>query len=186
MPAARRSITPFGVVASANITPDVETGIGAWSDDDFVSALQKGRGKDGIRLYPAMPYPYFAKMSRDDILAIRAYLDTLEPVHQAIKTDQLPFRFKLRIGMLFWNALFFDGTPFSQWPENQTNGIAALTSSRGRVTAAPAIRPRIFSAATRPVTRCTARPCKAGLRPIWQATSVADWAIGRAMISSLI
>jgi mono/diheme cytochrome c family protein len=104
--------TPFGVVASANITPDVETGIGAWSDDDFVSALQKGRGKDGIRLYPAMPYPYFAKMSRDDILAIRAYLDTLEPVHQAIKTDQLPFPFKLRIGMLFWNALFFDGTPF--------------------------------------------------------------------------
>ena len=104
--------TPFGVVASANITPDVETGIGSWSDDDFVSALQTGRGKDGVRLYPAMPYPYYAKMSRNDILAIRAYLDTLEPVHQQVKTDQLPFPFKLRFGMFFWNALFFDGTPF--------------------------------------------------------------------------
>jgi mono/diheme cytochrome c family protein len=104
--------TPFGIVASANITPDVGTGIGAWSDDDFVSALQKGRGKDGVRLYPAMPYPYFAKMSRDDILAIRAYLDTLEPVHQTVQTDQLPFPFKIRFGMLFWNALFFDGKPF--------------------------------------------------------------------------
>jgi len=104
--------TPFGVVASANITPDVATGIGSWSDDDFVSALQKGRGKDGVRLYPAMPYPYYARMSRDDILALRAYLETLEPVHRAIKTDQLPFPFKLHITMLFWNALFFDGTPF--------------------------------------------------------------------------
>jgi mono/diheme cytochrome c family protein len=104
--------TPFGVVASANITADVETGIGSWSDNDFVSALQRGKGKDGVRLYPAMPYPYFAKMSRDDILAIRAYLATLEPVHHAVKTDQLPFPFKLRFGMLFWNALFFDGTPF--------------------------------------------------------------------------
>jgi mono/diheme cytochrome c family protein len=104
--------TPFGIVDSANITPDVETGIGSWSDDDFVSALQKGKGKDGVRLYPAMPYPYFAKMSRDDILAIRAYLDTLEPVHQRVRTNQLPFPFKLRIGMAFWNAMFFDGTPF--------------------------------------------------------------------------
>jgi mono/diheme cytochrome c family protein len=104
--------TPFGIVASANISPDVETGIGAWSDVDFVGALQQGKGKNGIRLYPAMPYPYFAKMSRDDILAIRAYLGTLEPVHGAVKTDQLPFPFKFRFGLVFWNALFFDGTPF--------------------------------------------------------------------------
>lgn len=104
--------TPFGVVASANITPDLETGIGGWSDDDFVSALQQGRGKDGIRLYPAMPYPYFAKMSRDQILAIRAYLNTLEPVHLKVRTDELPFPFKYRFGMLFWNALFFSGKPF--------------------------------------------------------------------------
>lgn len=104
--------TPFGIVAAANITPDLETGIGGWSDDDFVSALQQGKGKDGIRLYPAMPYPYFAKMSRDQLLAIRAYLNTLEPVHHKVRTDDLPFPYKFRIGMLFWNALFFDGKPF--------------------------------------------------------------------------
>jgi mono/diheme cytochrome c family protein len=104
--------TPFGIVASANITPDLETGIGGWSDDDFVTALQQGKGKGDVHLYPAMPYPYFAKMSRDQILAIRASLDTLEPVHQEVRTDDLPFPFKYRVGMVFWNALFFDRTPF--------------------------------------------------------------------------
>lgn len=104
--------TPFGIVLAANITPDPDTGIGSWTDDDFVTALQQGKGKDGVHLYPAMPYPYFAKMSRDQILAIRAYLDTLEPVHNAVETDQLPFPFKFRLGMVFWNALFFRGAAF--------------------------------------------------------------------------
>lgn len=104
--------TPFGIVLAANITSDPDTGIGSWTDDDFVTALQQGKGKDGVHLYPAMPYPYFAKMSRDQILAIRAYLDTLEPVHNQVETDQLPFPFKFRIGMVFWNALFFRGAAF--------------------------------------------------------------------------
>lgn len=104
--------TPFGIVASANITPDLETGIGGWSDDDFVAALQQGKGKGGVHLYPAMPYPYFAKMRRDQILAIRAYLDTLAPVHQRVRTNRLPFPYRFRVGMVFWNALFFDGKRF--------------------------------------------------------------------------
>src|SRR5690348_13261550 len=57
--------TPFGSVTASNITPDKETGIGAWSDGDFVRALTKGVTRDGTHLYPAMPYPYYTKVSHD-------------------------------------------------------------------------------------------------------------------------
>ena len=65
--------TPFGVVVGANITPDRETGIGAWSDELFVSALREGKGHGGSLLYPAMPYPYYTKVTERDALAIRAF-----------------------------------------------------------------------------------------------------------------
>ncbi|MBV9018138.1 MAG: cytochrome c [Alphaproteobacteria bacterium] len=99
--------TPFGKIVSPNITPDRETGIGAWSDDDFVNALLDGRGDHGKRLYPAMPYPYYTRMSRKEALAIRAYLNTLEPVHHEVVSNQLPFPFNIRTGLLAWDWLFF-------------------------------------------------------------------------------
>jgi hypothetical protein len=66
--------TPFGTLLGANLTPDRETGIGAWTDNEFVDALQKGVGRGGRHLYPAMPYNYYTKITREDALAIRAYL----------------------------------------------------------------------------------------------------------------
>ena len=99
--------TPFGVVVSSNITPDRETGIGAWTDDDFADALQKGFGRDGHMLYPAMPYVYYNKMTRRDVDAIRAYIATLKPVHQRIDSDTLPFPLDIRLGMRAWNLLYF-------------------------------------------------------------------------------
>jgi mono/diheme cytochrome c family protein len=99
--------TPFGVIVSANITPDQETGIGAWTDDQFDAAMRKGIRPDGKRLYPAMPYTYYTRMSRNDVDAIRAYLQTLEPVHQAVKSDTLPFPLSIRGGMRAWDKLYF-------------------------------------------------------------------------------
>jgi mono/diheme cytochrome c family protein len=99
--------TPFGKILAPNITPDRETGIGAWSDDDFVNALLNGRGDHGKRLYPAMPYPYYTKMSREDALTIRAYLATIEPVQHDVVSNQLPFPFSIRTGLIAWNWLFF-------------------------------------------------------------------------------
>lgn len=111
--AGGRSIeTPFGTIITPNLTSDRETGIGAWSDDDFVNAIQQGRGHGGIRLYPAMPYTYFTKVSRTDLLAIRAFLDTLPPVGNKVVTNQLPFPFNIRASMAVWNKLFFDAGPF--------------------------------------------------------------------------
>jgi mono/diheme cytochrome c family protein/uncharacterized membrane protein YphA (DoxX/SURF4 family) len=99
--------TPFGTLVGPNITPDPDAGIGAWTDDEFVAALQEGRGRDGIRLYPAMPYPAYTKMTRDDALAVRAYLRTIEPASDKIEANQLPFPFNIRSDMAVWNALNF-------------------------------------------------------------------------------
>jgi mono/diheme cytochrome c family protein/uncharacterized membrane protein YphA (DoxX/SURF4 family) len=99
--------TPFGTLVGPNITPDPNAGIGAWSDDEFVAALQEGRGRHGIRLYPAMPYPAYTKMTREDALAIRAYLRTIEPAPDKINANQLPFPFNIRSDMAVWNALNF-------------------------------------------------------------------------------
>ena len=99
--------TPFGIITSSNITPDAETGIGAWSDEQFDNAVRKGVRPDGSRLYPAMPFPAYTKMTRDDVLAIRAYLATVEPVHQPVEADTLPFPFNIREAMRAWDALYF-------------------------------------------------------------------------------
>jgi mono/diheme cytochrome c family protein len=114
--------TPFGAVVGANITPDLETGIGAWSDELFVRALREGKGHDGQLLYPAMPYPYYTKLTESDALAIRAYLNTVKPVRNAVVSNKLPFPFDVREGMAAWNALYFtngefkpDATKSAEW-----------------------------------------------------------------------
>ena len=108
--------TPFGVVVGANITPDPETGIGAWSDELFVRALREGKGHDGELLYPAMPYPYYTKLTESDALAIRAYLNTVKPVRNAVVSNKLPFPFDVREGMAAWNALYFTSGEFKPDP----------------------------------------------------------------------
>src|SRR6476659_9651130 len=81
----KRIDTPFGGIFAPNLTPDRETGIRSWSDEDFLRAMRQGVGPDGTRYYPAFPYPYFTRLIRDDILAIRAYLGTFEPVRNKVK-----------------------------------------------------------------------------------------------------
>jgi mono/diheme cytochrome c family protein len=109
--------TPFGNIVAPNITPDLETGIGSWSDDAFDAAVRKGMRRNGSRLYPAMPYTAYTKMSRDDVLAIRAYLNTVTPVRNAAVANTLPFPFNIRASMLVWNALYFNQGDYK--PDNQ-------------------------------------------------------------------
>jgi mono/diheme cytochrome c family protein len=109
--------TPFGDIISANITPDRETGIGNWSDDDFDKAVRKGIRSDGSRLYPAMPYTAYTKMSRDDVMAIRAYLNTVAPVHTETPPNLLPFPLNIRAGMWVWNLLYFTEGEFKSDPQ---------------------------------------------------------------------
>jgi mono/diheme cytochrome c family protein len=103
----KRIDTPFGAIYSPNLTPDRETGLGGWSDADFSRALRNGVARDGSRYYPAFPYPHLTKMTRDDLLAIRAYLATLAPFRNAAPPPQLRWPLNYRVVMRAWNALFF-------------------------------------------------------------------------------
>jgi mono/diheme cytochrome c family protein len=100
--------TPFGTFFSPNITPDPETGIGSWTDEDFVRALHEGVSPDGSRYFPVFPYPSYTKMTEEDALAIRAYLFSLEPVKQANREHDVFFPFSWRFLQRGWRMINFD------------------------------------------------------------------------------
>jgi mono/diheme cytochrome c family protein len=104
--------TPFGTIYSPNITPDRETGIGAWTNDDFYRAMHLGIGRNGERLFPAFPYPYFTKLARDDVLAIRAFLSTLDPVKNSRTPNDFIWPLNYRVFMRGWNWMFFEPGTF--------------------------------------------------------------------------
>ena len=99
--------TPFGTIVTPNITPDPDTGIGQWSDADFLRAMHEGIGKSGERLYPAFPYAEYTRVTEQDVLAIRAYLNTLTPIHYTPPANSLKFPFNQRWLMTFWNMFNF-------------------------------------------------------------------------------
>ncbi len=104
---------PFGTLYSTNITADKETGIGNYSDQDFLNAVQRGKRRDGAMLYPAMPYTSYTYMSDEDLLAVKAYLFSLPPVRAAVAENTLSFPFNQRWAMLFWSAVFNPDTRFT-------------------------------------------------------------------------
>jgi len=107
--AGGRSIpTPFGMIEAPNITPDVGTGIGGWSEEDFYNALHFGKRPDGSPLYPAFPYPYYTKLTREDVRAIYAYLQTIPPVKNEAHQNRLMWPLNYRFFMHGWDWVFFD------------------------------------------------------------------------------
>ncbi len=125
--------TPFGTIYTTNITPDRETGIGAWSLPAFVRAMREGVSRDGHRLYPAFPYPSFTLMSDDDLLALYAYLMALPPVRAQAPTTQLAFPYGARSLMGLWNALYVAPGPYVADPARsaQWNRGAYLVEGAG-------------------------------------------------------
>ena len=125
--------TGFGLVYTPNITPDKATGIGGWSDDDFWRAMHEGRDDEGRHLYPAFPYPWFTKVSRADVRAIKAYLDSLAPVHQPNRPPQLDWWVSWRALMGPWNVLNFDAGEYRADPTKsaQWNRGAYLVQGLG-------------------------------------------------------
>jgi nicotinate dehydrogenase subunit B len=105
--------TPFGIIYSTNITPDPETGIGAWSYPAFERAMREGIHRDGKHLYPAFPYNHFAKTTDADLQALYAYLMAQPAVKSASPETKLAFPFNLRPLMAGWNALFHSGATFA-------------------------------------------------------------------------
>jgi mono/diheme cytochrome c family protein len=108
--------TPFGVIYASNITPDRATGIGGWTSDQFYRAMHDGKGAQGEDLYPAFPYPWFRRVSREDIDAIFAYLMTLPAVSYTPPKNDLSFPLNFRSFVGAWNMLFLDSHDFQPDP----------------------------------------------------------------------
>jgi mono/diheme cytochrome c family protein len=113
--------TPFGQVLAANITPDRDTGIGAWSGAEFDAAVRGGKMPSGKRLYPAMPFPYYARMSQEDVRDLRAYLNTLPAVRNEVHSNHLPFPFNIRAAMRVWDALYFKPGEYRADPQKSAS-----------------------------------------------------------------
>lgn len=103
----RSVVTPFGNIASPNLTPDPDTGIGQWRFEDFWRALHGGVGIGGKQLYPAFPYTSYTKVAPDDALAIFAYLHSLPAVHQTSMRPDLRFPYSVRNLLVGWRTLYF-------------------------------------------------------------------------------
>ncbi len=108
--------TPFGTFYSSNITPDPEAGIGGWTTGEFVRAMREGLSPEGQHYYPAFPYPSYAKMTEQDLVDLKAYLDTVEPIGVAVRPHDVGFPFNIRQSLAGWKLLFFDGGEFEPDP----------------------------------------------------------------------
>ena len=98
---------PMGIIYSSNITADPTTGIGGWTDDEFVRAVREGVRNDGQHLYPAFPYTSYTRLARSDVLAIKAYLMSLPAIKQGNRANVLGFPFNQRWAMGFWKCRVF-------------------------------------------------------------------------------
>ncbi|WP_370449415.1 c-type cytochrome [Legionella sp. km772] len=114
--------TPFGTFYSPNITPDKETGIGKWTEQDFIRALKEGRDPQGRNYFPVFPYIYFSKISDDDARALYAYFMSIPAIHQENTPLGFPFGVPgARLSLWGWNMLFFfpDNSPI-EYRNDQT------------------------------------------------------------------
>lgn len=108
--------TPFGTVHSTNITPDRDTGIGAWSPDAFTRAMREGVSRDGHLLYPAFPYNHYVRMTQADVDDLYAYFMTRPPIHAPARDNDMTFPFGFRPLVGFWNMLYLDDAPWRPDP----------------------------------------------------------------------
>ena len=114
--------TPIGMIYSTNITPDLETGIGRYNMDDFVKVMREGVAKDGHRLYPAMPYTSYARLSQEDLSALYAYfMQGVEPVRNPNRPTQLSWPLGMRSLMAVWNALYLKKGEYAVDPDKSAS-----------------------------------------------------------------
>ena len=109
--------TPFGVFYSTNITPDVETGIGGWSEADFFRAMRLGEAPDGSHFYPVFPYAAFTRMSDADLRDLQAYLFSLPAVEKPNRPHEVSPPISWRWSAAIWNALFLEVGAYQPDPE---------------------------------------------------------------------
>ena len=154
----RALTTPFGTFYTPNITPDPQTGIGRWTDAQFLRALREGVRPDGANYFPVFPYTSFTAITDSDALAMKAYLFSLPAVHQQNRPHDVPFPFSWRFLQAGWKLLFFTAGPFLPAPDHS----AAYNRGAYLVTAlahcGECHTPRNFLGATRSGWRLAGTP----------------------------
>ena len=108
--------TPYGTFHVPNITPDPRTGIGRWSESDFLRAMTEGTAPDGSPYYPSFPYTSYTRMHRQDLIDLKAYLDMVRPARNAVRPHDLRFPYNIRPALRVWKWLFFRPGPFHADP----------------------------------------------------------------------
>jgi len=108
--------TPFGDFYVPNISPDPDHGIGEWTLAEFVTSMKYGIGRSGEHLYPAFPYTSYQRIPVEDIIDLKAYLDTLPPSTNDAPPHELPFPFNIRRGLGLWQLVYVDGMTFEPDP----------------------------------------------------------------------
>jgi mono/diheme cytochrome c family protein len=158
----------FGSIATPNITPDDDTGIGKWTADQFYKVLHDGIGAHGEYVYPVMPFPWYTRMTRADSDAIFAYLKSLPPAHAPRKPNELIFPFNIREGLLAWRTAFFHEGTFKPDPSRSeqlnrgayiVNALAHCTECHGNA---------LFGASS------MAQPFEGGVIDNWYAPNITN------------
>lgn len=109
--------TDFGTFYAPNITTDENVGIGGWSLADFATAVRRGISPDGEPYYPVFPYPFYSRLTDQDVADLYAAFQTVAPVAQPAPISDVSFPFSERAGLKLWRALYFPGEPFEPDPE---------------------------------------------------------------------
>ena len=154
-------------MAAPNITPDRETGIGSWTDDQFDAAVRQGRSSNGARLYPAMPFPYYSRMAREDVNDVRAYLNTIEPVRNAVQVNRLPFPLNLRASMIVWDALYFEPGEFQEDPSKSKEWNRGAYLAQGPAHCGACHTPKTFLGGDKP-----SDALRGGALQVWTAPDI--------------
>jgi mono/diheme cytochrome c family protein len=125
--------TDVGTFNVPNITPDAKTGVGSWSEADFIRAMTEGTAPDGSNLYPAFPYASYQRMKPEDIRDLWAFLKTLAPVESSIAEHDLSFPYRIRAGVSVWKGFYLDGKVFEPDPSksDKVNRGAYLVTGPG-------------------------------------------------------
>ena len=169
--------SPFGTFYVPNISSDPKDGIGAWSEAQFVTALNKGTSPNGAHYYPAFPYPSYQRIGFDDLRDLFGYLKTLPQVAGRVRDHDLRFPFNIRRTLGGWKLLFLDGQPFKPDPAQsaQWNRGAYLVNGAGHC--AECHSPRNALGAVIPSLRFTGGPAPDGQGGVPNITQykLKDW-----------
>ena len=180
MAGGRAIKTPFGTIYSTNITADMNTGIGQWSDADFLRAMTQGVGPKGEQYFPVFPYTSFTRMTQRDLLDLKAYLFSLPAVQQANTPHALRAPFGWRFGVRLWKWLYFRPGTWQPDPVQSSawNRGAYLATAPGHCAECHTLRNRLGGLKTKMAYAGAADGPEGELAPNitpHEATGIGDW-----------